>query len=182
MSAEYYPLLIFLLTSIGLAVVFDLSARWRRRPHGDSGDFWVFIIKYLCFGMGGMLLLSMWSELIKPIWDSGYHLYFDILLTPTGWLVKEWTSQTRYLYALYIPLVFWGFLLILKSILKPQNKISARWLAGSVDINQSSRFWVIIYAVPFILILFFTHFSLNAGLSKKFNQQISDSLDHRTNR
>lgn len=156
---DYLPILA-LLAGGGIAFIFDRLAVLRR-PSKDRGDYWVFVIQYFTFILP-FLLVSAWTQtLIKPVWESGYHLHLDLL--PTAF---DLSIEIRYYLALAFPFALWVLLLIIGIIKKPSPKEKARWLAGAIHFDNS-RSWVILYFVLPLLILLLlstlTFFNLGGG-------------------
>lgn len=145
---------------LGLAALvgFDLLARAKRRKQGaDRGDYWAQVVWWLCIVLGPLLFLSGLFERVPVIWQSGWHLYLD--LTNAFDLAQD----TRYVIALGIPFAYWLALLLVGFLRRPKGREAGRWLAGAVGYGNS-RLWILLLAVPLVLVLAFNHGGLNRGV------------------
>lgn len=138
------PLGLFLAAVVG-GFLADRAAR-ARRPDGDRGDFWARVVNRVCLFLALPVLLSWGVAFIPQLWQSGWHLLFDL----TG--AFGWSQPFSYRIALLLPFVIWGVLLLFGVAEKPGGRDVGRWLAGAIGVD-SSRLWVQIWTIPFAVVL-----------------------------
>jgi len=149
----------FLLVMLGAVatLVADRLARVRRAD-GERGDYWARAVLRLCLLLGPLLVVSGLLESLFPqLWQTGWHLYLDLTTA------FKLTEAQRYWIALALPFVVWLLLLFLGLIEKPGGREVGRWLAGAVGF-ANSRLWILICAVPLVVILALAAPQLGGGI------------------
>lgn len=151
------PLLMVVIAAIAAAMA-DRTAKFRRRPDGDRGDFWVRMVVRTVLFLGVPALLSSALVIVPGLWQPGYHLFFDL----TG--IFGWPLAQAYRVALLLPFAVWALLLLFGVAEKRADRDAARWLAGGIGFHSSRR-WVLVWTIPLIVILLLAFSDLGGGAS-----------------
>jgi len=145
-SIASLELFIFSLVLSLCTFIFDKLAR-RTNKNRDSGHFWAFIVTWHTLFLAAFLLYSTWVDFIHPpAWQSGYHLYFDLITA----------SKQNIFWTLLIPcfswLLFCVFWLIGSTIPAIFSKIKEICLLGGIG-YANKRWWVLIFAIILLFII-----------------------------
>lgn len=149
------PLSALIIAAIG-GVLADRAALLRRKDR-DRGDYWTSVVWRLSLFIA-LVLLSGMVAVIPRLWDSGYHLHFD-LTGVAGW---SWSIPWSYRVALLLPFGVWSLLLMLGLAEKPAGREAGRWLAGAIGFD-GSRLWVLVWTIPLAGILVAAFSNLGGG-------------------
>ncbi len=149
------PLAALVIAALG-AVLADRAALARRKDR-DRSDYWTRVVWRLCLFIA-LVWLSGMVAVIPRLWDTGYHLHFD-LTGVAGW---SWSIPWSYRVALLLPFGAWALLLMLGLAEKPGGRETGRWLAGAIGFD-SSRHWVLVWTIPLAVILVASFSSLGGG-------------------
>ena len=151
------PLSVLVIGAIG-GVLADRAALLRREDR-DRGDYWTRVVWRLSLFIA-LVLLSGMAAVIPRLWDTGYHLHFD-LTGIAGW---SWSIPWSYRVAVLLPFGVWVLLLMLGLAEKPGGRETGRWLAGAISFD-SSRLWVLVWTIPLagLLVAAFSNLGGGAG-------------------
>ena len=139
------PLGVLILATVG-GFLADQTARLRRKPEGDRGDFWTRVVQRVCIFAALPVVLSGALAVFPPLWLTGRHLQLDL----TG--AFGWSLALCYRIALLVPFGIWTALLLFGLAEKPGGRDAGRWLAGAIG-DGRSRLWMLVWTLPLAAIL-----------------------------